>query len=68
MKQRETNVKIVTLTVFIATFMTAIEATILADRNANNLGDFKGWRDYELGVFHLFINECHDDAYLWEVN
>ena len=30
MKQRETNVKIVTLTVFIATFMTAIEATILA--------------------------------------
>ena len=30
MKQKKTNVKIVTLTVFIATFMTAIEATILS--------------------------------------
>ncbi|MGX6962635.1 MDR family MFS transporter [Vagococcus xieshaowenii] len=30
MKQKKTNVKIVTFTVFIATFMTAIEATILS--------------------------------------
>lgn len=30
MKKRETNIKVVTATVFIATFMTAIEATILS--------------------------------------
>ncbi len=42
MKQRETNVKIVTLTVFIATFMTAIEATIVSTAMPTIAGQLKG--------------------------
>ncbi|WP_314067102.1 MDR family MFS transporter [uncultured Vagococcus sp.] len=42
MKQKETNVKIVTLTVFIATFMTAIEATIVSTAMPTIAGQLKG--------------------------
>lgn len=42
MNRKETNVKIVTLTVFIATFMTAIEATIVSTAMPTIAGELKG--------------------------
>lgn len=41
-KQKETNVKIITLTVFIATFMTAIEATIVSTAMPTIAGQLNG--------------------------
>ncbi|QIL46056.1 MFS transporter [Vagococcus coleopterorum] len=41
-KKRETNVKVVTLTVFIAIFMTAIEATIVSTAMPTIAGQLKG--------------------------
>lgn len=42
MNKRETNVKVVTLTVFIAIFMTAIEATIVSTAMPTIAGQLKG--------------------------
>lgn len=42
MKQRETNVKIVTISVFIATFMTAVEGTIVSTAMPTIVGSLKG--------------------------
>ena len=42
MEQKKTNVKIVTLTVFIATFMTAIEATIVSTAMPRISGQLSG--------------------------
>lgn len=63
---KETNVKLVTVSVFVATFMTAIEADhcVYCDANDCRLVTWHG--NYELGIFNLFINECDVNTDLWE--
>ena len=61
---KETNVKLVTVSVFVATFMTAIEGTIVSTANDCRLVTWHG--NYELGIFNLFINECDVNTDLWE--
>jgi EmrB/QacA subfamily drug resistance transporter len=42
MKQRQTNVKVVTVAIFIATFMTAIEGTIVSTAMPTIVGELRG--------------------------
>ena len=62
---KETNVKLVTVSVFVATFMTAIEGTIVSTAMPTIVGSLHGM-EIELGIFNLFINECDVNTDLWE--
>ena len=58
---KETNVKLVTVSVFVATFMTAIEGTIVSTAMPTIVGSLHG-----MEIFNLFINECDVNTDLWE--
>ena len=52
----KTNVTRVTIAVFVATFMTAIEGTIITTAMPTIVGFFTRDRDHELGFFDLLID------------
>ena len=59
---RKTNVKVVTAGIFIATFMSAIEGTIVTTAMPTIVGSLHG-----IEIFHLFINKCDDYTDLWKI-
>ena len=59
---KETNVKLVTVSVFVATFMTAIEGTIVSTAMPTIVGSLHGMEIMNW----VFINECDVNTDLWE--
>ena len=56
MKQRKTNVALVTAAIFIGTFMTAIEGTIVSTAMPTNYRQFTWGSFNELGLFHFSVD------------
>ena len=56
MKQRKTNVALVTAAIFIGTFMTAIEGTIVSTAMPTIIGSLHGGSFNELGLFHFSVD------------
>lgn len=64
MKQRKTNVALVTTAIFIGTFMTAIEGTIVSTAMPTIIGSLHGVHLMNW-VFDFSVDQRHGDADLW---
>lgn len=64
MVKKQTNVKVVTIAVFVATFMSAVEGTIVSTAMPTIVGDLRGVA--ELGLLHLLADQCDRHANLWQ--
>jgi len=65
MSQSKTNVLAVTIAIYVATFVSAVEGDHRVDGAANHCGKLTWGGPNELGLFDLLIGDGHGDPHLW---